>query len=181
MKQTDQNLFRKLCLIAVSIFMVSAVWAQQSITGKVVDEAGEPLPGVAVVVQGTTNGTATNLDGIYNLQVEGDVTLLFSFVGMKVVSEPINGRTTIDVTMQMDAIGLEEVVTVGYGVQKKATLTGSVGSVKSEELLQRPVANTTELLQGQVAGLYTRQASGLPGADGTTLNIRGYGDRKSVV
>ncbi len=167
--------------MATALLMVSAVWAQQSITGTVVDEAGEPLPGVAVIVQGTATGTVTNVDGIYNLEVDGDDVLLFTFVGMQMVSEPVKGRSTIDVTMKVDAIGLEEVVAVGYGVQKKATLTGAVGNVKAEEMLQRPVANSTELLQGQVAGLYTRQQSGLPGADGTALNIRGYGGNPLIL
>jgi len=175
MKQTYQILCRKLCLVFVAIFLVSTVWAQQTITGKVVDDAGEPLPGVAVIIQGTAIGTVTGVDGGYSLQVSEDGSLVFSFVGMQSVIEPINGRTTIDVTMKVDAIGLEEVVAVGYGVQKKATLTGAIGNVKADELLQRPVANTTELLQGQIAGLQTRQTSGLPGSDGTTLNIRGFG------
>ena len=175
MKKTDRNLFKKLCLLFVAITMVSAVWAQQSITGTVVDEGGEPLPGVAVVLQGTTTGTVTNIDGAYTISAPADATLQFSFVGMTTILEPVNNRTTIDITMKIDAIGLEEVVAIGYGVQKKATLTGSVGNVKAEELVQRPVANTTELLQGQIAGLQTRQSSGLPGSDGTTLNIRGFG------
>jgi len=181
MKKTDQNLFRKLCLALVAVLIVSAAWAQQSITGTVVDEEGQPLPGVAVVLQGTTTGTVTNVDGEYTITAPADGALQFSFVGMTTVTEPVNNRTTIDVTMQVDAIGLEEVVAVGYGVQKKATLTGSVGNVKAEELTQRPVANTTELLQGQVAGLMTRQSSGLPGADGTTLRIRGFGSPLVIV
>lgn len=181
MKKSDLNLFRKLCLTLAAILMVSAIWAQQTITGTVVDEAGEPLPGVAVVIQGTTAGTVTNIDGEYTISAPGDATLQFSFVGMTTISEPVDNRSNIDITMQVDAIGLEEVVAVGYGVQKKATLTGSVGNVKAEELLQRPVANTTELLQGQVAGLRTRQSSGLPGADGTTINIRGYGNNPLIL
>ncbi|MCY1720269.1 TonB-dependent receptor [Prolixibacteraceae bacterium Z1-6] len=181
MKQTNQNLFKKLCLLFAAIFMVSAAWAQQSIKGTVLDEAGEPLPGVAVVIQGTTEGTVTNIDGIYTLEAPSNAVLLFSFVGMQMVREAVDGRSAIDVRMQVDAIGLEEVVAVGYGVQKKATLTGSVGNVKAEEMLQRPVANSTELLQGQVAGLYTLQTSGLPGADGTKLNIRGYGNNPLVL
>ncbi len=175
MKKTDRNLFKKLCLLFAAIFMVSAVWAQQSITGTVVDEGGQPLPGVAVLIQGTTTGVVTNIDGVYTISAPSNGTLELSFIGMKSVLEPINGRTSINLTMQPDAIGLEEVIAVGYGVQKKATLTGAVGNVKADELLQRPVANTTELLQGQIAGLQTRQTSGLPGADGTTLNIRGFG------
>jgi TonB-linked SusC/RagA family outer membrane protein len=176
MKNMSKKLIRKLALGFVAILMVVTTWAQQSITGTVIDEGGEPLPGVTVLIQGTTTGTVTNIDGIFNLSAPADGTLEFSFVGMKPVVEPVNGRTNINVTMQPDAIGLEEVVAIGYGVQRKATLTGAIGNVKSEELLQRPVANTTELLQGQVAGLVTRQTSGLPGADGTTLSIRGFGN-----
>lgn len=181
MKKTDQNLIKKLCFMLAAIFMVSMTWAQQTIKGTVVDEGGEPLPGVAVILQGTTAGTVTNVDGQYTISAPADGKLQFSFVGMTTLVEPINNRTTIDVTMKVDAIGLDEVVAIGYGVQKKATLTGSVGNVKAEELLQRPVANTTELLQGQVAGLMTRQSSGLPGADGTTLNIRGFGSPLIIV
>ena len=175
MKKTDLNLFRKMCLLLAAILMVSVIWAQQTITGTVSDEGGEPLPGVAVVIQGTTTGTITNIDGGYTISAPADAILQFSFVGMTTILEPVNNRSTINVSMKIDAIGLEEVVAIGYGVQKKATLTGSVGNVKAEELLQRPVANTTELLQGQIAGLLTRQSSGLPGADGTTLNVRGFG------
>ncbi|WP_163324720.1 SusC/RagA family TonB-linked outer membrane protein [Draconibacterium mangrovi] len=181
MKQANQILIRKLCLVFVVILLASSAWAQQTISGKVTDDAGESLPGVAVVLQGTTTGTVTDIDGHYSLQVPDGGTLLFSFVGMQSANETINGRTTIDVTMKVDAIGLEEVVAVGYGVQKKATLTGSVGNVKAEEMLQRPAANSTELLQGQVAGLYTLQTTGLPGADGTKLNIRGYGNNPLVL
>ncbi len=181
MKRTDQNLFRKLSLLIAAIFMVSAVWAQQSITGTVVDDGGEPLPGVAVVIQGTTTGTVTGIDGKYTLTAPADAELLFSFVGMKPVTEAVNSRSIIDVTMVVDAIGLEEIVTVGYGVQKKKTLTGAVGNITSEKLTQRPVANSTELLQGQVAGLVTRQESGLPGADGTTIRIRNFGGSPLVL
>ncbi len=176
MKKTNRNLFMKLYLTLGAILMVSFVWAQLSITGTVVDDSGEPLPGVAVLVQGTTTGVVTNIDGAYTISAPSDGILEFSFIGMRTLVEQINGRTTINVTMEADIIGLEEVVAIGYGVQKKATLTGAVGNVKTDELLQRPVANTTELLQGQIAGLVTRQTSGLPGADGTTLSIRGFGD-----
>ena len=181
MKKSKLKLFKKLCLTVSAILMVSMVWAQQSISGKVVDESGEPLPGVSVLVQGTTTGTVTDIDGLYSLVVPGDGTLQFSFIGMQTLTEPVNGRTAIDVILRMDAVGLEEIVAVGYGTQKKATLTGSVANVKADEMLERPVANTTELLQGQVTGLFTRQTSGLPGADGTTLNIRGYGDNPLVL
>ncbi|MBN2636342.1 MAG: TonB-dependent receptor [Prolixibacteraceae bacterium] len=181
MKKKVKNQLKRLCFLFVTMVIGIQVWAQVSISGTVVDEQGQTLPGVAVVLQGTVSGTVTNVDGIYTITAPADGTLEFSFVGMQTVVEPINLRTTVNVTMKTDAIGLEEVVAVGYGVQKKATLTGSVGNVKAEELLQRPVANTTELLQGQVAGLVTRQASGLPGSDGTILNIRGFGDNPLIL
>ena len=95
MKRKDQNLFRKLSLIAAAILMVSTVWAQQSITGTVVDDSGEPLPGVAVVIQGSSTGTVTSIDGTYSIDAAADATLVFSFVGMKTVTEPVNNRKTI--------------------------------------------------------------------------------------
>ncbi|MFV0267699.1 MAG: SusC/RagA family TonB-linked outer membrane protein, partial [Draconibacterium sp.] len=143
---------------------------------KVVDEGGEPLPGVSVVVQGTTTGTVTNVDGRYSLAVPSGATLVFTFIGMQAVNEPVSSRTTINVTMRVDAIGLEEVVAVGYGTEKKINLTGSVGTVKSEELVQVPTANTTNLLSGRTPGIFIKQNSGLPGDENTTVNIRGYGN-----
>lgn len=178
MKKTFQNLIRKLSLGLAAMMIIISAWAQEkSISGTVNDENGQSLPGVAVVVEGTTVGTVTDADGKYSLKVPADAkNLTFSFVGMKTVVMPVNNQTVINVSMEPESIGLNEVVAVGYGVQKKASLTGAIGSVKTDELVQRPVANTTELLQGQIAGLVTRQTSGLPGADGTTLNIRGFGN-----
>lgn len=155
---------------------------QRTVSGTVTDETGQPLPGVTVLIKGTTQGTVTNADGNYSLtNIPEDATLQFSFVGMLTQEIEVGNQTTIDVTMKMDAIGIEEVVAVGYGVQKKATLTGSIGSVQNEEINIRPAVNTTELLQGQIAGLVTRQSSGLPGSDGTTLSIRGYGNALILV
>lgn len=155
----------------------SAVIQQESITGKVTDSSGEPMPGVTIIVKGTTNGTISDTEGNYTLSnVPSDATIVFSFVGFLTEEVQASGQTTINVVLIEDILALDEVVVVGYGIQKKVTLTGSVSNVTSEELLQRPVANSTELLQGQVAGLLTRQSSGLPGEDGTTINIRGFGD-----
>ncbi len=154
----------------------------KNVTGKVTDTLGGVLPGVTVVIKGTTTGTITDIDGGYTLKnVPANASLLFSFVGMKTVEYRVDGNSVVNVVMEEESIGLQEVVAVGYGVQKKATLTGSIGTVKAEEMIQRPAANTTELLQGQVAGLVTRQSSGLPGADGTTLNIRGFGSPLVIV
>jgi len=165
------------------IKMESVASLQQNlVSGKVTDSSGQPLPGVTVVVKGTTRGTITNADGAYTLNnVLPDATLVFSFIGMRTHEVAVGNQTSVNVEMAVDAIGIEEVVAVGYGVQKRATLTGSVSTVKSDDLVLRPVANTTELLQGQVAGLVTRQSSGLPGSDATTLSIRGFGNALIIV
>ena len=148
-----------------------------AVTGRVTSsDDPDGLPGVNVIVKGTTQGTVTDIDGNYKIDVpSGESALVFSSVGYQKEEVAVGNRTVIDMVLSPDIKALQEIVVVGYGEQKKVTLTGSVGSIKSEDLTLRPVANTTELLQGQVAGLITRQTSGLPGADGTTLSIRGYG------
>jgi TonB-linked SusC/RagA family outer membrane protein len=182
---TDVNyrIFNRQIVLSVGENPISGVSAQvRTVTGKVTNEAGEPIPGVTVVVKGTTMGTITDVDGKYSLKdVQGDGTLLFSFVGMRNQEVTVSGKHVIDIVLEEETIGLNEVVAIGYGVQKKATLTGAIGTIKAEEMLQRPVANTTELLQGQVAGLVTQQSSGLPGADGTTLSIRGFGNNPLII
>ena len=179
MKQTFQNSIRKLCLAVMAVFLISTAWAQQRITGTVMDEEGDPLPGVTVVVQGTTNGTVSNLDGKYTISAPADGTLQFSFVGMTTIQEPVNKRTTINVTMRTDAIGVDEVVVVGYGTQKKANLTGAVSSVDFSELETRPAANTSTLLQGQMSGVQVSAFRNQPGEDNPEIRIRGVGTLNS--
>ncbi len=146
------------------------------ISGKVADSSGLPLPGVTVVVKGTANGTVTNSDGEFSLSnVPGDAVLQFSFVGMKTQEIPIAGKTSINVTMAEDAIGIEEVVAVGYGTQKKINVVGSIATINTDELNRAPVASTTNALAGRLPGLITKQESGLPGGDEASLNIRGFG------
>lgn len=169
MKRKNLILFRKLSLLMVAIFLASVSWAQQTISGKVVDSDGMPLPGVAVVLKGTTTGTATNIDGEYTLSAPDDGILEFSFVGMQSISMEINGQASIHVTMQPDAIGLEEVVAIGYGTMKKSDLTGSVMSVGSEKFDAQPITKMDQALQGRAAGVQVTQNSGAPGA---TMKIR---------
>ncbi len=146
------------------------------VSGKVTDSSGSPLPGVTVVVKGTTNGTITNFDGLYTLSnVPSDGIIQFSFVGMKMQEISVSGKTSIDVVMEEDAIGIEEVVAVGYGTQKKVNLTGAVSSINTDELESRPLTNASLALQGKVAGVYALQQSGKPGGDGAIINIRGVG------
>lgn len=146
------------------------------ISGKVTDSKGEPLPGVTVVVKGTSVGTITDMDGKYNLkEVKSQDILVFSFVGMKPVEMAVAGKSQISGTMEEETIGLEEVVAVGYGTQKKANLTGAVGNVQMDDLESRPLTNASLALQGTVSGVYALQNSGKPGDDNAVIDIRGVG------
>ncbi|WP_201300976.1 TonB-dependent receptor [Sunxiuqinia indica] len=151
-----------------------------TVSGNVTDSSGAPLPGVTVIVKGTTKGTITDMDGDYRLpDVPSDAYLVFSFVGMSMQEIPVQGQEVVDVTMEEDAIGLEEVVAVGYGVQKKVNLTGSVGAIEATELANKPVATTSQAIAGLVPGLSVVQSSGRPGA-GATVKIRGTGTFSSA-
>jgi TonB-linked SusC/RagA family outer membrane protein len=155
---------------------------QKEITGKVTDTQGQPLPGVTVTVKGTTKGTVTDADGNYLLSnIANNNTLVFSFVGMETQEINVGNRTRIDVTMQESAIALEEVVAIGYGTMKKENLTGSISSVKGEQLGKIIVANATNSLAGQLPGLISLQSGGMPGRDAATLSIRGFGDALVII
>ena len=159
------------------IVIAPRVLLQQSkITGKVTGKDGTPLIGVNVVVTGTTMGTITDIDGKYGIEVpEASKSLTFTFIGMEPQDIIIGKLTQIDVTMIESAIGLEEVVVVGYGVQKKVNLTGSVSSVSTKELENRPITQASQSLAGLVTGVSVSQGSGRPGLDGSEIRIRGVG------
>ncbi|MFV0593622.1 MAG: TonB-dependent receptor [Draconibacterium sp.] len=164
-------------IVLSNIDVINKMVAQQkSVTGKVVDTGGEVLPGVTVIIKGTTNGTVTNADGEYVLtNVSDDAVLQFSFVGMRTQEIEVGGQTSINVTLAEESIGLEEVVAVGYGVQKKINLTGSVANVGAQKLENRPMVNLSSGLGGLAAGVQVRQSSGKPGSDGASIRIRGTG------
>jgi TonB-linked SusC/RagA family outer membrane protein len=148
---------------------------QKSVTGKVTDSSGAPLPGVTALIKGTTNGTITDSDGNYSLSnIPENATLQFSFVGMKGQEIEVGGKTTINVTLAEEVIGVDEVVVVGYGTQKKVNVTGSISTVNMTKLENAPVTNATQALQG-VQGVYVNQAGGQPGRDAATIRIRGLG------
>ncbi|GHS99916.1 SusC/RagA family TonB-linked outer membrane protein [Bacteroidia bacterium] len=145
----------------------------KQIAGKVLDTAGEALPGVTIAVKGTTNGTVTDLDGNFSLNnVADDAVLVFSYIGMLSQEVSVAGKSTINVTLEEDAIGLQEVVAIGYGVSKKSDLTGAVGTVKSDELLKRPITRIEQALQGTTPGVQVISSSGQPGK-GLNVKIRG--------
>ncbi|WP_299584370.1 TonB-dependent receptor [uncultured Sunxiuqinia sp.] len=154
---------------------------QKTISGNVTDSSGQPLPGVTVVVKGTTIGVVTDFDGNYSLSnVADDATLVFSFVGMRTQEIVIGNQSTINVVMAEDAIGIEEVVAVGYGVQKRANLAGSVATIGSEEMVRVPIANSGQALAGKVAGLVVKENTGKPGA-APSISIRNYGSPLIIV
>lgn len=144
------------------------------VTGQVTsDMGGEPIPGATVLVQGTTNGTITDVEGKYSLTVEDpNSVLVFSYVGYLTEEIPVNNRSVVDISLVTDIQELMEVVVIGYGTVKKSDLTGSVVSVRGEDLTAIPVTNALEVMQGKVPGLDLTRNSGQAGA-GLDLNIRG--------
>ena len=152
---------------------VSYVQQQQTITGVVTDATGMALPSVNILIVGSTVGTQTDFDGNYTIEAaEGD-TLLFSFVGMKSVSMVVGTDLTIDVQMEDDTNALDEVIVVGYGTQKKVTVTGAISAIKGDVLAKDPVINLSNSLAGRLAGVVAIQTSGEPGFDDSTITIRG--------
>lgn len=146
---------------------------QKKLTGKVTDSTGFPLPGVSVVIKGTTKGIITDANGNYSMaNVPANATLVFSFVGMKTLEVQVEEKTKVDVTMTEDAVGIEEVVAVGYGVQKKANLSGAVNTVEAKTLQNRPITSLAQGLQGVSPNLNIDFVSGEPGQT-AQLNIRG--------
>jgi TonB-linked SusC/RagA family outer membrane protein len=153
---------------------VFAVQQQKGISGQVTDEMGDPLPGVTIVIKGTTKGTVTNMDGNYTIaNIPDGAVLQFSFVGMLTQEIPVDDQTTINVTMLADAIGIEEVVAVGFATQKKVNLTGSVGTADMDLLLARPVNSAAKMLQGVVPGLNITQVNGGMLNENPSIDIRG--------
>ncbi|QZT38553.1 TonB-dependent receptor [Halosquirtibacter xylanolyticus] len=143
------------------------------IKGSVVDDQGTPLPGATLVIKGTTQGTITDFDGNFSLtNVPKGATIVFSYVGMS-SKEVIADKTNFKIQLESDAVNLQEVVAIGYGVQKKVNLTGSVASIKSEEILKTKTANITNSMVGKVPGLLSVQRSGQPGEDAAQISIRG--------
>jgi TonB-linked SusC/RagA family outer membrane protein len=162
-------------LLCSGAFFGQSVYAQdtRNVSGTVSDENGDLMPGVSVLVKGTSMGTISDVDGVYHLNnVASDAVLVFSFIGMESLEIAVDGRTTVDVTLRSANIGVDEVVVVGYGVQKRSDITGSVTSVPSDRLEKLPVTNLMHAIEGSTAGLNVTQTSSVPGSSGT-MQIRG--------
>lgn len=166
-------LFSLLTLLLLPWFTTHAFAQQRTVTGKVIDQLGDPLIGVNVSVKGTTTGTITDFDGNYSLEAPSNAVLLFSYIGYRVQEVAVSSQSIINVTLTEDTQRLEEVIVVGYGVQKKVTVTGSVASVSEDELTASPASNLSTGMVGRMPGVIGFQKSDEPGGGGTTIRIRG--------
>jgi len=167
-------IYRIFCLIMLSALSAATFGQNAStITGKVTDSGGAALPGANVIVQGTTTGVQTGVDGRYSILVQdpGNAVLEFTFIGYTKLSVPVGNRTTIDAVLQEELTGLDEIVVIGYGTQKKSDITGSVVSVSNEQITAHPVTNIFQALQGKAAGVDIT-TSLRPGTLGS-ISIRG--------
>jgi TonB-linked SusC/RagA family outer membrane protein len=182
-----RNHINKLFLLVGMVLLSLGASAQEkvTVTGNVVDVNGEPIIGASVLEAGTTNGTITDFDGNFKIQVKPKATLRFSYVGFETQSIRVNGQKTINLTLLEDRQMMEEVVVVGYGHQKKESVVGAISQVNTKELLKSPAGNVSQALAGKVPGLVTTQTSGAPGADDMKLYIRGQasfaGDNQPLI
>lgn len=175
MNGQKRNLFRMFLAGVLMLLSFTAYAQERTVTGKVYDAAGEPIIGASVVIQGTTQGTITDIDGAFQLKVQPSQTLVVSFLGYKDVILPVGNKNDFKVTLEEDSKKLDEVVVVGYATQKKVNLTGSVASVSSKDIQDIPVANTATLLQGRLPGLVLTQNGAQAGNDNPEIRIRGIG------
>lgn len=167
--------FCRLFFITLATFLSGGLYAQEfSVSGTVTDyTTGEPLPGVNVILQGTTTGTVTDVDGRYQLAVpDGNATLIFSSVGFTSEEVALANRTVVDLKLMQDIQSLSEVIVVGYGVQRKSDVTGAVSSVSAAEINEIPTLGATQALQGRAAGVAITSSNGEPGAN-PRIRIRG--------
>ncbi|GLB49497.1 SusC/RagA family TonB-linked outer membrane protein [Neptunitalea lumnitzerae] len=158
-------------------FSAPALYGQQTITGTVISKTDDfPLMGASVMEKGTSNGTVTDMDGNFSMQISNsDAVLVFTYIGFITQEIPANGETTFTVYLEEDLSQLDEVVVVGYGAKKKATLVGSVSNVGGEEITKSPQANVSNAFAGRVSGVIATNRSGEPGYDGSNISIRGLG------
>lgn len=165
-----------LLLLLMFVLWGTSYAQTQTITGKVTSsDDGSPLPGVSIVVKGTTTGTVTNIDGIYSLSISNpDATLTFNFVGMEKQEIAVQGKNVIDVIMAPNVIGVDEVIVIGYGVQKKSVVTAAISRVSADDLNGQKPSRIEDVLKGKVSGVQITQSSGQPGAD-SKVRIRGIG------
>lgn len=174
-QDVDFNIYKRQVVIHKSVGMPTSPAEQEtpSVSGKVTDSSGAPLPGVTIVIKGTTDGTITDPDGNYTLSdLPDNAVLVFSFVGMKTQEIALKGQSSVNVQMQDEAIGLNEVVAIGYGTIRKSDLTGSLATVSSDQFSEQNVTRLDQVLQGRATGIQISNTVGAPGGD-VRIRIRG--------
>ncbi|NDP27229.1 MAG: TonB-dependent receptor [Flavobacterium sp.] len=172
---------RRILFLLLCLFSLAVEAQTKQIKGTVLDSDGLPLIGAGVVVTGTKTGTSTDMDGNFQMTIpENAGTLTLSYIGYANMVVSVSGKSFVKVQMKSSNIEMQEVVVVGYGTQKKATLTGAVGMVKGADLNKRAIASLSTALQGTIAGVTVQQSSGEPGADGSNIRIRGVGSFNST-
>ena len=168
-----------MALFLLCLFPLGAL-AQSLIKGTVKDVSGDPIIGASVKVQGAKGGTITDFDGNFSLQADNNATLVITYIGYTSETIKVNGRNNLSITLKEDAQTLNDVVVIGYGVQKKSDLTGSVASVKAEDLKHRSTTDAAAALQGKAAGVQILNSSGKPG-QGASIRVRGYSSNSSNI
>ncbi|QKZ12694.1 SusC/RagA family TonB-linked outer membrane protein [Spirosoma sp. KUDC1026] len=159
---------------ATRFLAINTIQVDRTITGRVVDDKNEALPGVSIVVKGTQRGTVTDASGSYKLDVpDAGATLVFSFVGYNAQEIAVGSQATVNVTLKADDKTLDEIVVIGYGTARKSDLTGAVSGIKEAELLERPAPSLNQQLSGRLPGVQVNTNSGRPGGR-TTVRIRGF-------
>jgi len=154
---------------------LSLLAQNRTVSGTVIDDTDEPVAGASVVIKNTTVGTITDIDGKYSIEAPADATLVFSFMGYSPKEEKVNGRNQINIIMSVDDTLLDDVVVVGYGTQKKVTLTGAVSGIKGSDMLKTKNENPQNMLTGKIAGVRVWQKSAEPGKFNNNFDIRGLG------
>jgi len=176
---------KKLLTLLLILTMMAQLALAQSrvISGKVLDQDQIPLPGVSVIIEGTTTGTVSNVDGTFELLgIKPGDKLKFSFIGMLSQTIDVGDRNSLEVTLKPDIVGLEEVIVTGYGSQKKVDVTGSVSTVKTEELKTVPTPTIAQSIMGRTTGVYVKARNAQPGEyNGISYNIRGFGDALLII
>lgn len=161
--------------------IVSAVQQDKTITGVVKDANGEPIIGANIMVKGTTNGTITDMDGNFTLQCPSNAILVISYIGFTEQEISVNGKNEIVISLKEDSQELDELVVVGYGTQKKVTLTGAVAAIKEDELITTKNENAQNMLTGKIPGVRVMQKSAEPGSFNNNFDIRGMGDALVII
>jgi len=167
-------MLKKCLLILFLVFAAMSAWTQQTVSGTVIDAQNVPVPGVSVVIKGTAIGTITDVDGNFSIQANPDDILVCSFIGMESQEISVGNQTILYITMRSALFDLEEVVVMGYGVQKKKLSTGATVQVKGDDIQRMNTTSALQAIQGQTPGVTISSTSGQPGSD-MKVTIRGLG------